>query len=100
VSLLYSLAVQHSADIKSNSVQIWVCFELPFYFINAASLIVYFEWRQISHFLKSPKQKTPESLKTSMIVVSHREFRGALNNSENADYFVDANQIDLHEEPN
>jgi hypothetical protein len=42
--LLYSLLINCNKDIGSNTVGMWFYFELPIAFINAASIVIFFEW--------------------------------------------------------
>lgn len=42
--LLYSLLVDCNADIARNTVAMWFYFELPVALINAASIVIFFEW--------------------------------------------------------
>ena len=42
--LLYTIFHDKNADINSDSIQLFIYFEMPFYFVNVASLVLYFEW--------------------------------------------------------
>lgn len=42
--LLYSLLLDCNKDIYRNTVAMWFYFELPIAFINAASIVIFFEW--------------------------------------------------------
>jgi hypothetical protein len=53
VCLLYSLVLDCNKDIPRNTVQMWFYFELPIAFINAASIVLFFEWAQFAQFLRA-----------------------------------------------
>ena len=42
--LLYSLIFDENADISPNTMQMFLYFELPFWYLNAAQLVLFFEW--------------------------------------------------------
>lgn len=44
VCLLYTLIFDCNRDIDRDTVQMYLYFELPFSLINAASIVVFFEW--------------------------------------------------------
>jgi hypothetical protein len=49
--LLYSLLINCNADIERNTVGMWFYFELPIAFINAATIVIFFEWTQFAQFI-------------------------------------------------
>jgi len=49
--LLYSLIFDCNQDIQRNTVQMWFYFELPIAFINAATIVMFFEWTQFAYFI-------------------------------------------------
>lgn len=58
VCLLYSLVLDCNKDIPRNTVQMWFYFELPIAFINAASIVLFFEWAQFAQFLRASQQNS------------------------------------------
>ena len=49
--LLYSLTFDCNDDIERNTVQMFLYFELPVAFINAATIVMFFEWTQFAYFI-------------------------------------------------
>ena len=89
--LLFSLFVLRSTTYKQDSVELWLCFELPFYLVNAATVVVYYEWRQISDILGTTAgADVSETVRNSFMVVKPVDYR--LNQSE---FFVDPNDAPI-----
>lgn len=52
--LLYSLLWDKNQDIEPHSMKSFLYFELPFWYLNMASVIQFFEWSQFVMFLTLP----------------------------------------------
>jgi hypothetical membrane protein len=55
--LLASLLINCNKDVNRNTVSMWFYFELPIAFINAASIVIFFEWTQFASFIKATQPK-------------------------------------------
>ena len=53
ICLFYTLVFDCNQDIPRDTIQMWLYFELPYALINAASIVIFFEWTQIAAFIKS-----------------------------------------------
>ena len=62
--LVFTVVFDCNQDITRNTVQMWIYVELPFALINAASIVVFFEWTQIADFITTTrKQSEPQITK-------------------------------------
>ena len=52
--LLYSLFIDQDDEFDPQSMQSFFYFELPFWYLSVATIILFFEWSQIVMFLSLP----------------------------------------------